>query len=148
MSSTTPESAAAGGERYRPARESSEALSGWVVFAAIIMMIGGTLDALWGLAAIINNEVVLVGGHGVVIFDVTAWGWVHLILGSLVVITGLGLLAERTWARVFGVVIVSLDAVAQFGNFTAFPLWSMLLIAIDFVILYHLTVRWGEPAGY
>jgi hypothetical protein len=145
MSSTTPESAASG-ERYRPARESSEALSGWVVFAALVMMIGGTLDAFWGLAAIINNEVVLVGGHGVVIFDVTAWGWLHLILGSLVVITGLGLLAERPWARLFGVVIVSLDAIAQFGNFTAFPLWSILMIAIDFVILYHLTVRW-EPAA-
>ena len=55
--------------------------SGWIAFAGVMMLILGSLDALWGLAAILNIEIVVVGGHGALIFDITAWGWVHLILG-------------------------------------------------------------------
>ena len=94
------------------------------------------------LAAIINNEVITVGGHGVVVWDITAWGWGHLILGTLVALTGLGLLSGRGWARVLGIVFVSINLLVQFGTFTLFPLWSMMIIAIDIVILYQLTARW------
>jgi hypothetical protein len=136
MSSTIPESGA-GRERYE-----SAPLSGWIIFAGVIMLIGGFLDAMWGLAAVINNEVITVGGHGVVVWDISAWGWGHLIIGTLVAITGLGLLAGRGWARVLGIVFVSIDVLVQFGTFTLFPLWSILIIAIDIVILYQLTARW------
>jgi hypothetical protein len=99
---------------------------------------------MWGLAAVINNEVITVGGHGVVVWDITAWGWAHLILGTLVAITGLGLLAGQGWARWLGIVFVTLNVLVQFGTFTLFPLWSMMIIALDVVILYYLTARW-EP---
>jgi hypothetical protein len=141
MSSTIPEPGAPGSPRYQ--REPA-GLSGWIVFAGVLMLIEGFLDAMWGLAAVINNEVITVGGHGVVVWDITAWGWGHLILGTLVACTGLGLLAGQTWARVFGIIFVSLNLLVQFGTFTLFPLWSILIIAIDIVILYQLTARW-EP---
>ena len=67
--------------------------TGWTVFAGTLMLIVGSLDALYGLAAILNNEIVFVGGQGVIIADVTTWGWIHLILGSIVAATGLGLFA-------------------------------------------------------
>jgi hypothetical protein len=121
--------------------ESSE-VSGWVIFAGIMLLIGGLLDALWGLAAILNSEVITVGGHGVVVWDLTAWGWAHLIIGSLMALTGIGLFAARGWARWLGILFVSINAIIQFGIFTVFPLWSMLIIALDIVILYQLTVRW------
>jgi hypothetical protein len=138
MSSTIPEPGAPG-TRYE--REPA-GVSGWIVFAGVIMLIEGFLDAMWGLAAVINNEVITVGGHGVVVWDISAWGWGHLILGTLVALTGLGLLAGQSWARFLGIIFVSLDVLVQFGTFTLFPLWSMLIIAIDIVILYQLTARW------
>ncbi len=144
MSSTIPEPDAPG-SRYE--REPT-AISGWIVFAGVIMLIEGFLDAMWGLAAVINNEVITVGGHGVIVWDISAWGWGHLILGTLVACTGLGLLAGATWARVLGIVFVSLDLLVQFGTFTLFPLWSIMIIAIDIIILYQLTARWApEGAG-
>ncbi|HWX45030.1 MAG TPA: hypothetical protein VNY52_06880 [Solirubrobacteraceae bacterium] len=139
MSSTIPEPGATG-DRYQP----QEGVNGWIVFAGVIMLIAGFLDAMWGLAAIINNEVITVGGHGVVVWDITAWGWGHLILGSLVALTGLGLLAGQSWARFVGIFFVSLNILVQFGTFTLFPLWAMMIIALDIVILYQLCVRW-EP---
>jgi hypothetical protein len=152
MSSTMPEPGTVG-ERYQSTGypstgyQSTGGLSGWIVFAGVIMLIEGFLDAMWGLAAVINNEVITVGGRGgVVVWDISAWGWGHLILGSIVALTGLGLLAGASWARFLGIVFVTLDVLVQFGTFTLFPLWSMMIIALDIVILYQLTVRW-EPEG-
>lgn len=139
MSSTISEPGAAG-DRY----QSRGPMSGWIIFAGVIMLIEGILDAMWGLAAVINNEVITVGGHGVVVWDITAWGWGHLILGTLVALTGLGLLAGQSWARFVGVFFVSLDLLVQFGTFTLFPLWAMMIIALDIVILYQLCAHW-EP---
>ncbi len=137
MSSTTESGAP---PRYQP---EPAGVNGWIVFAGVIMLVMGFLDAMWGLAAVINNEVVTVGGHGVIVWDISAWGWGHLILGTLVALTGLGLLAGQGWARLLGVFFVSLDLLVQFGTFTLFPLWSIMLIAIDIVIIYQLTARWA-----
>ena len=124
--------------------ESTGEVGGWVIFAGVVMMVVGLLDVFWGLAAVINGEVVTVGGRGgVVVWDVSAWGWFHLITGSLVALTGLGLLGAQSWARWFGVFFVSLNMLAQFGSIALFPLWSIMIIAIDIVILYQLTARWG-----
>lgn len=137
MSSTIPQPGAPG-DRY----ESAGGVNGWIMFAGVVMLIEGLLDAMWGLAAVINNEVIAVGGHGVVVWDITAWGWGHLILGTLVALTGLGLLAQQSWARWLGIFFVALNCLVQFGTFTLFPLWSMLIIGINLVILYQLTARW------
>jgi hypothetical protein len=125
----------AGGER-----------STWIAFAGVMMIILGSLDALWGLAAILNNEVVVVGGHGALIFDLTAWGWVQLILGALVGLTGLGLLAGNGVARVLGISLLAINAVLQVVWFTAAPLWAFLMIILDVVIIYQLIVNWTEEA--
>lgn len=111
------------------------------------MVILGSLDAFWGLAAILNDEIVVVGGQGALIFDITTWGWIHLILGSLVALTGLGLISGNTAARVAGIFFVAVNAVAQIVWFPAAPLWAFLMIILDTVILYQLMVNWtGEEA--
>jgi hypothetical protein len=106
------------------------------------MLLLGSLDALWGLAAILNDEVVVVGGRGALIFDITAWGWIHLILGSLVALTGFGLISGNAAARVAGIFLVTVNAVAQIVWFPAAPLWAFLMIILDTVIIYQLTVNW------
>ncbi len=108
------------------------------------MVILGSLDVIWGLAAIVNDEVVVVGGHGVLIFDITTWGWIQLLLGILVGLTGLGLLVGNEIARALGVFLLALNAVLQVVWFSAAPLWSFLIIILDVIIIYQLTVNWTE----
>jgi energy-converting hydrogenase Eha subunit E len=119
------------------------AYSGWIAFAGVMMVILGSLDALWGLAAILNDEVVVVGGNGALIFDITTWGWVHLILGLAVALTGVGLITGNSAARVAGIFFVAVNAIAQIVWFPAAPLWAFLLIVLDTVIIYQLTVNWS-----
>ncbi|HET9185480.1 MAG TPA: hypothetical protein VFN82_04980 [Solirubrobacterales bacterium] len=117
--------------------------TGWTVFAGVLLFIVGSLDALWGLAGILNNEVVLVGGgQGVIIADITTWGWIHLILGSIVAGTGLGLFAGAEWARFSAVFFVAVNSVAQIVWFPAAPLWAFLMIILNVTIIYQLTARW------
>jgi hypothetical protein len=127
------------------ARSTSERQpTGWTVFAGVLLLIVGSLNALYGLAAILNDEVVIVGGQGVILADVTTWGWVHLILGSIVACTGLGLFAGASSARWAAVFFTALNAVAQIVWFPAAPLWAFLMIILDVTIIYQLTARWDE----
>lgn len=128
--------------RARPREERQP--TGWTVFAGVVLLIVGSLDALYGLAAILNNEVVIVGGNGVIIADVTTWGWVHLILGSIVALTGLGLFAGNPSARWAAVFFITVNAIAQIVWFPAAPLWAFLMILLDVVVIYQLTARWEE----
>jgi hypothetical protein len=117
-------------------------LSGWIAFAGVVLIIVGSLDALWGLAAILNDEIVVVGGQGALIFDITAWGWIHLILGGVVLATGFGLLSGNPAARVAAIFFVAINAIAQIVWFPAAPLWAFLMIILDVTIIYQLTTRW------
>jgi hypothetical protein len=130
--------------RNEPSTAEPQMMSGWIVFVAVVLLIVGSLDALWGLAAILNNEVVVVGGRGAIIADLTTWGWVQLILGSAMALTGLGLFAENTAARIAAIFFVAVNCVAQIVWFPAAPLWAFLMIILDVTIIYQLTARWGE----
>jgi hypothetical protein len=116
-----------------------------VVFAASIMVIVGFLNFFYGLAAIVNDQVVVVGGHGAIIADLTSWGWVTLILSVVLVMTGFGLFSGAPWARVAGILIVTINAIEQVWIFPAAPLWAFIVILLDVIIIYNLTVRWDEP---
>jgi hypothetical protein len=136
-------------EWYMDAHQSSRPAAGgqrstWIAFAGVMMLIIGFLDVIWGLAAIVNDEIVVVGGHGALIFDLTAWGWIQLILGALIAVTGLGLLTGNTAARWAGVFLIGLNAVLQVVWFPAAPLWAFLIIILDVVLIYHLMINWTD----
>jgi hypothetical protein len=116
--------------------------TGWAIFAGAVLFMVGSLDALFGLAAVLNDEVVVVGGHGAIIADITTWGWVHLILGSIMALTGLGLFAGSSGARWAAVFFVMVNAISQIVWFPLAPLWAFLIIILDVVIIYQLTARW------
>ena len=118
--------------------------TGWTVFAGAVLFMVGSLDALFGLAAILNDEVVVVGGHGAIIADITTWGWVHLILGSIMALTGLGLFAGSSGARWAAVFFVMVNGISQIVWFPLAPLWAFLIIILDVTIIYQLTARWEE----
>ena len=118
--------------------------SGWTTFAAVMLIIAGALDALWGLAAVLNDEVVTVGGRGVIVWDITAWGWFHLILGAILLVTAWGVATMQSWARWTAVGFATLSAITQVGVLPAFPLWALIVIALDVIVIYGLTARWDQ----
>jgi hypothetical protein len=120
--------------------------SGWTIFASVMLLIVGALDAMWGLAAILNDDIVTVGGEGVIVWHVSAWGWFHLILGVVLLVTAWGLSGMQSWARWTAVVLASLSAILQVGVLPAFPVWALIVIGLDVIIIYGLTARWEEPA--
>jgi hypothetical protein len=119
--------------------------TGWVIFAAVMMMVIGFLNFFYGLAAVVNDQVVVVGGHGAIIADLTTWGWLTLILGVLLLLTAFGLFVGSGWARGTAIVLVALNAIGQVWIFPAAPLWAFIVIILDVIIIYNLTVRWAEP---
>jgi hypothetical protein len=118
---------------------------GWVVFAAVFMIVIGAMNAIQGLAALFRDEEYWVTLQGnIVTFDVTAWGWIHLIFGILLVLVGMALMRGSTFARVIGIALVALNLIAQFSWTTLYPFWGLIAIIIDIVIIYALVVHGGE----
>jgi hypothetical protein len=128
-------------------RDTTTDPSGWVIFAGVMMLLIGFLNFFYGLAAVVNDNVVVVGGHGVIIADLTTWGWVTMILAVILVLTGGGLLTGAGWARWVGVFLVMLNAISQVWIFPAAPLWAFILILLDVVIIYNLTARWSGTSS-
>jgi hypothetical protein len=122
------------------------AWSGWIVFAAFVLIIVGGMDMLQGFVGIIKDEYVVATPKGLAILDITAWGWATLIWGALLIITGLGLLAAAGWARWLAIIGVSINAIGQIAfmaNYPqAYPIWNLLIVALNILVLYALTARW------
>jgi hypothetical protein len=115
---------------------------GFTILAAVMMMLSGIWNFLEGLAAIIKGSFFIVLPNYTYNLSVTGWGWIHLILGAVVFAAGAALLTDKLWARITGVVLVSVSAIFNFLYIPYAPVWSIALIAIDaFVIWALLTPR-------
>ena len=118
--------------------------AGFIVFAAVMMMMAGVFQALQGLIAIFENEFYVQTRNYLFKFDATAWGWIHLILGIIVALAGWGLLSGRTWARVVAITLAVLSAIANFLWLPYYPFWSLLIIALDVFVIWALAVYGGR----
>jgi hypothetical protein len=118
-------------------------MSGWavggVVFAATMLLIIGVFQAIAGLVAIFDDEFYVVGRDYTFKLDTTAWGWIHLLLGVLLVGTGYALLSRRAWAGVAAIVLAGLSAIANFLFIPYYPFWSIVVIALDVWVIWSLT---------
>lgn len=118
---------------------------GWVVFAALMMLTTGFFNIVAGLAAVIGPDDAYVNTSvGLLVFDVQAWGWIHLVLGIVLLLVGACLAAGQTWARLAAIILVTLNLVTQFVLLPAQPWWSVLVIAIDVFVLWALVVHGDE----
>jgi hypothetical protein len=119
--------------------------TGWIGFAAIIMMLMGIFHAIQGLVAIFRDEYYLVSDNGLVVaLDYTAWGWIHLALGIVVLGAGFALLAGQVWARVVAVALAFFSTLVNIVFLAAYPLWSLAMIALDLVVIWAVTVHGDE----
>ncbi len=113
--------------------------AGGIAFAACLLTIIGVFQVIAGLTAIIDDEFFVVTANYTFDLDTSAWGWVHLILGVILVATGLGLFAGRAWAVVTGIFLASLSAIANFFFIPFYPFWAIVVIALDIWVIWSLT---------
>jgi hypothetical protein len=122
--------------------------SAWALFAGVMMILLGMIQALEGLVALFNDDWYAVNSKGLVLsVSYTTWGWVHLIIGVVIVAAGGAVLNGRVWGRVIGVVLAMLSVMANLAFITAYPAWSIIVIAIDIFVIYALCVHGDELAG-
>jgi hypothetical protein len=139
-----------GPSQYPTAGRAAQTTSGWAVgfilFAAIMMLMVGVFQVLQGLVAIFENEFYVATRKYLFQFDATTWGWIHLILGLLVAFAGWGLLSGRTWARVVAITLAVLSAIANFLFIPYYPFWSLLIIAVDVFVIWALVAHGRDVA--
>jgi hypothetical protein len=119
--------------------------TGWVVFASAMMFLVGCFQAVQGLVAIFDDGFYHVTEGGLVVnVDYTAWGWTHLLLGALIIISGAGVLTGNLAARTVGVVLAGLSALVNLAFVEAYPVWSIMIITLDVLVIYALVVHGRE----
>lgn len=124
----------------------SGAAVGFTIFASVMLMLIGTFHAIAGLAGIFENEFYAVTPNYILEFDVTVWGWIHLIWGIIVLLAGFALWTGAVWARTIGVALAGLSALANFAFIPYQPVWSILIIALDVTVIWALTVHGRDIA--
>ncbi|MEU8586047.1 hypothetical protein AB0C59_03410 [Streptomyces sp. NPDC048664] len=134
---------------------------GLMMFASVMLMVVGVLDIFRGIMGIAANDVAVTTPNYVFRFDLTGWGWVHLVLGAVAVVIGMGLMSRAaTWARVGGVAIAGFIIIASFLSLPYYPFWSVVMMALSAFVVWALCVarpegdsqaratddtRWGTP---
>lgn len=120
---------------------------GWAGFAGIMLIMIGAFHALAGLVAVINDTFYVVGPEYIFQFDVTTWGWIHLIGGALVILAGFGIFSGNVAARGVGVAVAGASAIVNFAWLPYSPVWSSIMIAIAVAVIWTLTVHGRDIAA-
>ncbi|WP_253854956.1 DUF7144 family membrane protein [Prauserella alba] len=121
--------------------------TGWVTFASIMLVLVGLFNVLFGLVALFEQDYYVVGDAGLLVFDLTGWGWIHLVIGGAAVLAGVALTTGATWARAVAAGLAGLNALAQVAFLPAYPAWSLVAIALDVLVIWAVVVHAGKPAA-
>ena len=128
----------------------AHATSGWAVgfilFAGIMMIMSGGFQIFAGLVALFENEFYVPTRNYLFQFDATSWGWIHLLGGLLVMLAGFAVMAGQTWARVVGIALAVLSALANFTFIPYYPFWALTIILIDIFVIWALAVHGRDLA--
>jgi hypothetical protein len=110
------------------------------------MLVVGIYHVLAGVAALVNDVIFVSTPEYIYSFDITGWGWAHVVLGVVVGAAGVAVLQGRTWGRVVGIILAGLSLIANFLFIPYYPLWSLVIIALDVVVIWALALYHREPA--
>jgi hypothetical protein len=129
----------------------SKPVSGWAVgftaFAGAMMLLIGIFQAFAGLAAILNDGFLVRRPNYTFDIDITGWGWIHLIIGLIVAAAGFGVFSGATWARAVGITVALLSAIANFFFIPIYPVWAVLIIALDVLVIWALSTYTEDAAA-
>ncbi|HEX6516230.1 MAG TPA: hypothetical protein VF049_11710 [Nocardioidaceae bacterium] len=122
--------------------------AGWILFGSMMMILLGAFQAIAGVVALVNQGFYLVTSSGLVIdLDYTVWGWIHVGVGAVAVAAGFGLITGAMWARVAGVAVALLSAIVNLAFLGAYPVWGVLMIALDVIVIYAITAHGSEVSA-
>lgn len=127
--------------------DSMSGMSGWVGFAGFLMILAGIFQSIAGLVAIFKSDVYLTTQSNLILLDYDQWGWAHLIIGVVLILSALSLFAGQLWGRLMAVVLATISAIANFGFISAYPVWSIMIIVMDILIIYAVMMYNGEEAA-
>ncbi|MEV0340802.1 hypothetical protein AB0H49_17420 [Nocardia sp. NPDC050713] len=127
MQMTTPET-------RHPVRQGIAA--GTSIGAAILLLTVGVLQILEGISAVVDDELFVVGPEYVYQFDISTWGWIHIVIGAILVVCAIGLMTGSTWGRIAAIVIAAIAIIANFASLPYYPYWSILIIALSIVVIW------------
>ncbi|MBF6416139.1 DUF7144 family membrane protein [Nocardia cyriacigeorgica] len=113
--------------------------AGTSIGASILLLTVGVLSILQGISAVAEDQLFVAGIEYVYEFDTTTWGWIHIVLGIVLVASAIGLMMGTTWGRIAAVTIAALSIVANFLWLPYYPLWSILIIALNIVVIWAVT---------
>jgi hypothetical protein len=131
--------------RYSSSSSDSGWAVGFVLFAAIMMIMLGSFQAIEGLIGIFNSRFYVATPDYVYQFNATAWGWVDLLVGALVALAGVAVLAGQLWGRIVGIALAVLSGIANFMFIPYYPFWSLLIITLDVFVVWALAAH-GKDA--
>lgn len=118
--------------------------AGWIGFACVVMVMMGAFNMIEGLVGVLGDNFYVVAPEDVLAFDLTGWGWIQLVIGALVLVSGLALITGRAWARVVAVVLAILNAIGQLAFVSVYPVWSVIVIALCVVVMWAVIVHGNE----
>lgn len=136
-------------QRGQEAVPAPTAWVGWIFFAGIVMILVGIFQAIAGIVALVNSGFYLVPSANLAVHvPYTGWGWVHLVLGVVLLLTGFGVMTGLMWAQVVGIIIAGLSAIVNLAFLAAYPAWSLVALVLDVVVIYALAVHGREMQNY
>jgi hypothetical protein len=124
------------GSTGRTTEDYSTGAAGTILVAGIIMIMAGAFQVTQALVALFNDEFYAAGQEYVFKFDLTSWGWIHLIVGILMVFAGAAVFRGALWARIVAVGLAVLSAIANFMWLPYYPLWATIVIAFDVLVVW------------
>jgi hypothetical protein len=120
---------------------------GWTGFAGVMLIIIGVMDIIQGIVGLANDTFYVLGDEYVFEFSITTWAWIHIIVGVILLLAGIGLFSGNVLARIVGVIVASLAMIVNFAWLPYYPIWSIVMIAISIAIIWALTAH-GRDITY
>lgn len=117
---------------------------GWSFFAAVVLILVGAMNIITGFIALFDDNYLINTAGGMFVFDPTGWGFTVLIIGALLVLAGFSILKGSLYGRIIGVLAAGLSAIAQISTIRPYPIWSLIIIFINVMVIYALTVHGDE----
>ncbi len=117
---------------------------GWIVFAGTMMIISGSLNAMYGFIAALNDDWVGWQSRANAYLNISSWGWVHVVVGLVVIACGFGVMTGNILARTVGVILAGVSMFTNFFFIPVYPLWSLTIVTIDALVIWALTAHGRE----
>lgn len=120
--------------------------SGWVIFAATLFAIVGVFNFIQGIVFLVEDTWTVLAPDAILVFDLTTWGWILLILGVVEMVVAWGILSAQTWAQIVGIILATVAAVLNLLSISIYPIWGLIVLALQVLVIYALAVHGDEVA--